>query len=365
MDSAHSLGGIIKRILVLLVVSATLVAGGTGAADASAVAPAVTPRPTRIMLVGDSVTQGKVGDFTWRYRLWQTLQRAGKYVDFVGPHTGLFATDTRTYENPGYADPDFDQDHAAWWGLALADIDTPMNLHDTLIAYRPDIVIDDLGFNDLVWAAESPEQVIDRQRQFVTDVRAADPGVTVILGQLSQTWKKNRSGDPIVNEYNDLLVDLATSLDQPRARVIAAVRPNEYVEGVDTYDPAHPTASGEIKLAQQFADVLATLPLADRPPAPPTAPATYSGAAVVSVVALRRAARLTFTTPLGATRQSVWKRDVSADGRWRLVTSVPAEAHRLRVDGLRGHHTYAFRVRSISGRLTSTTYSNRVRVRVG
>jgi hypothetical protein len=45
---------------------------------------------TRIMVVGDSISQGSAGDFTWRYRLDRHLAGAGAAVDFVGPRSDLY-----------------------------------------------------------------------------------------------------------------------------------------------------------------------------------------------------------------------------------------------------------------------------------
>jgi hypothetical protein len=325
---------------------------------------------TRVLIIGDSVTQGRVGDFTWRYRLWNTLQGQGKNVDFVGPHTGLHDDNGTPYDNsddsydaPGYADPAFDQDHAAWWGMSLTDIDVRMNLLDTLAAEQPDVVINDLGINDLSFVA-TPTMLIDRMRQFVADVRSVNPHASVILGQLTQTWHlDSHSGEPVVEQYNAMLTDLGASLDQPGARVLVAPRPADYVEGIDTYDAAHPTASGEVKLADQFSSAFDTLPAPYRPTPPPTAPTTYAGVAHLAAAARPRAARLSFTTPTAATRQAVWKRDVTAHGRWHLVAYVPASTHTYRAGSLHRHHRYAFQLRAYSGPLMSTTYSNRVALR--
>lgn len=34
-----------------------------------------------VMIVGDSITQGKEGDWTWRYRLWEWFNDQGVQVD--------------------------------------------------------------------------------------------------------------------------------------------------------------------------------------------------------------------------------------------------------------------------------------------
>src|SRR4051794_6230696 len=106
------------RVLVgALVLAAAMVAPLVGVEAQKAVAQ--TSSPVRILILGDSVTQGSVGDWTWRYRLWQHFADAGVAVDFVGPSRDLFDRSTNTYVPDGYLDPDFDQDHAARWGNAL------------------------------------------------------------------------------------------------------------------------------------------------------------------------------------------------------------------------------------------------------
>ena len=47
----------------------------------------------RVMIVGDSMTQGQEGDYTWRYRIWQWFKEQGVAVDFVGPYTGTVQPD--------------------------------------------------------------------------------------------------------------------------------------------------------------------------------------------------------------------------------------------------------------------------------
>ena len=72
--------------------------------------------PVRILIVGDSITQGSAGDWTWRYRLWQHLTEHGVSVDFVGPRDDLWDNVTSQFGSQAYVDPAFDQDHAARWG---------------------------------------------------------------------------------------------------------------------------------------------------------------------------------------------------------------------------------------------------------
>lgn len=44
--------------------------------------------PLKIMFVGDSITHGHEGAYTWRYRMWQWLKFNDIKFKFVGPYTG-------------------------------------------------------------------------------------------------------------------------------------------------------------------------------------------------------------------------------------------------------------------------------------
>jgi len=46
------------------------------------------PGTIRMMVVGDSISQGGEGDWTWRYRLWEWFKDQQVTVDFVGPFLG-------------------------------------------------------------------------------------------------------------------------------------------------------------------------------------------------------------------------------------------------------------------------------------
>ncbi|MEO1087168.1 MAG: G-D-S-L family lipolytic protein, partial [Acidobacteriota bacterium] len=79
-------------------------------------AQAVAAAPTRILFVGDSITQGGQGYASYRYPLYFDLLVAGYDVDFVGPRD---AAHNNVPPQPAlYPDYDttFDRDHAGYWG---------------------------------------------------------------------------------------------------------------------------------------------------------------------------------------------------------------------------------------------------------
>ena len=332
-------------------VAGILLAGALTAGPATAETP-----PARILIVGDSVTQGASGDYTWRYRLWKTLQARQKTVDFVGPRSDV-SDDSTTY-----ADPDFDQDHAARWGAFFtvdgwwAGMGYPEDVTQDLVStYAPDVVIEDLGLNNLTFVDESAEQVIAKVEGFVADVRAVRPSTSIVLGQLTQSWFPGGE----VDTYNALLLDLAAELDRPDARVVVAAAPDDYTKLGDTYDGTHPNAQGEVKIADQFAEALATLPLPDKQVPQPT----YAGAADVSARPRVGAARLDFTVPSSATKQVIWKRDLTRGGPWRVAAIVGPGADHYRVTHLRRRHRYAFKLLAYKDATASSSFSNVARAR--
>lgn len=341
----------LSRTLTPLAALATLAAvagvAGPGPGDAHAGEPASDP--TRILIIGDSVTNGSVGDWTWRYRLWNNLTGpGGADVDFVGPNVGVLDGEADTINAMEYADPDFDVDHAARWGMSLALPDHPAG--DLVAAYGADVVIEHLGLNDLTWLRETPEAVAGLARRLVTDARAASPDVSVVLCQLPQTWIGKTA------EYNRLIEDVAAELDDAAARVVVAEAPDPFLLDVDTWDLAHPSAMGEVKIARSVAEALADVGVGT---APEVFPQVVNGPAEAPVLASVQThgidVGLTWSGALGATGVRWWWRDVTAEGDWLEVR----EPGRVAV---RPGQVSEWRVQAFKGAAVSPLFSNVVRL---
>lgn len=299
------------------------------------------PDPVRVLLVGDSVTQGSAGDWTWRYRLWHHLVDSGTAVDFVGPRDDLLDNVTSTQGSHAYADPAFDPDHAARWGMSFAAQDVPIGA--LVEEYHPDVVVEQLGINDLAWDRRSPAEVAAFARRFVEDARAADPSVAVVLGGLPQTWV------PGAQEYDASLPALASALSTDGSTVVAASPEQPFVEGTDTYDAAHPTATGEVKIAAGVADALAVLGVGRPYPRPlPVVPNGPRVPAALSVRAGDGEATLTWQSPPGATAEYVWIRDATTGEPWaRLPYAVRQST--FTAGGLTNYDAYQFRLQAEKG----------------
>ncbi|HEY0889322.1 MAG TPA: GDSL-type esterase/lipase family protein [Nocardioides sp.] len=232
--------------------------------------PAHAAEPTRVLIVGDSVTQGSNGDFTWRYFAWQELAGAGRGVDFVGPYTG-----THSGDQPGqvwggsYADAGFDQDHAARWGKAMWEqawwpSEQAPSIAE-LMTGGADVVVLALGVNDLRFSGGDVASLRADTVEVVRQIRAVDPSAGVVLGAVPQSWVAG------VNAWNAALPGLAAELATGESTVVAT-NPAGWTQA-DTTDNLHPNTVGQQKLATTFVQALTALtePTAQEPTPEPTA----------------------------------------------------------------------------------------------
>jgi len=303
-------------------------------------AAGATADPVRILVVGDSMTQGSSGDWTWRYRLSKHLTGAGVQVDFVGPRTDLFDNIAGELGDHSYADTGFDQDHAAKWGLSLALLaaEPPTGIgwtiEELVSTYHPDVVLELLGVNDLTFLGGQPAGVADDLRDLVEDARSADPQVDVVLCHVPQPWQ------PKVPPFNALVDDLARDLDSSDSRVVVAAADEGYVRAEDTWDDAHPNSHGELKIAAAFEDALSALDVG--PPAQRPIPDVPRGPRIPPLLSAHAAGAGEVTSSWvrspGANESEVWLRDATAAGSWQRVAQHVTETSYLLADLPAWHH---------------------------
>jgi lysophospholipase L1-like esterase len=323
---------------------------------AQAPAVAAADEQLRILVVGDSVTQGSAGDWTWRYRLWRHLQATSAVpVDLVGPRDDLFDARVGAPGNYDYVDPAFDTQHAARWGTNLAVADIP--LQKLVETYRPDVVIALLGINDLALGA-SAEQVGQGLENLVLEAHAGDPAVDVVLAEIVQTWV------PGAAAVNDHLHQAAAEIDDPSARVLVAETADGFGRRHDTYDGTHPSARGEVVIASAVADGLARLGIGLPAPRPePTVPVGPRMPVAVKGAVRHGGVRLTWSPSPGADSYRVLYRRPAVSRRWSVVGDTPGRRWVFR--GLRGGERVQLAVLPRKGRdlAEPDVLSNVVRVR--
>ncbi|MEU1277277.1 GDSL-type esterase/lipase family protein [Streptomyces sp. NPDC005805] len=212
----------------------------------------------RFMFVGDSMTIGRAGDFSWRYRMWQHLSALGEPFAIVGPRHELYDTEADAPVSTRYADPDFPPEarrHLAGWGegwLHMAPV-----VEDAVRAHRPDVLLVSLGLIDLGFYTDA-EQTALNVREFVARARAANPSVRMVLLPVIPNVRAETDA-PFAAEcarFNVLLAKAVADLDAPGSPLLMASRPAGYDLRTDTYDGTHPGPTGETKLAGAFADAM-------------------------------------------------------------------------------------------------------------
>ena len=214
----------------------------------------------RFLFVGDSMTIGRSGDFTWRFRMWQHLEAtigAGGYA-IVGPRTQVYDTEARAPVSYLYGDPSFPagaRRHFAGWGegwLHMAPV-----IADTAAATRADVLLVSLGLIDLGFYTNS-EQTALNVRAFIAAARTANPHIRMVLLPVIPNIRAETDA-PFAAEcdrFNTLLAKAVADLDEPASPLLLASRPSTYDIHADTYDGTHPGPTGEHKLAAAFADAL-------------------------------------------------------------------------------------------------------------
>ncbi|MFE4692509.1 GDSL-type esterase/lipase family protein [Streptomyces sp. NPDC056749] len=214
----------------------------------------------RFLFVGDSMTVGKAGDFTWRYRMWQHLEATlgdGGYA-ITGPRTELYDTEANAPLSHAYGDVSFPapaRRHLAGWGegwLHMAPV-----IADTVTAARADVLLVSLGLIDLGFYTDSA-QTAANARAFITAARTANPRIKLVLLPVIPNVRAESDGPFAAecNRFNSLLAQAVADLDAPSSPVLLTEHPAGYDIHTDTYDGTHPGPTGEHKLAGAFADAM-------------------------------------------------------------------------------------------------------------
>ena len=201
------------------------------------------PSSTRLMPLGDSITQADSQHDSYRRPLWLKLQSSGFDIDFVGSqtshHRGL----------PPHRD--FDMDHEGHWGWRADEVlDRVGEWADSEL---PDIVLVHLGTNDVL-QSQSTRSTIDEIGQIIDRIRIANSDVTILLAQLIPVDNEGRN--VAIRSLNDAILVLAESKHNESSSVRVVDQFFGFDPKLDTYDGLHPNPTGEEKMAQNWFSAL-------------------------------------------------------------------------------------------------------------
>jgi hypothetical protein len=208
---------------------------------------------TKVMPLGDSITEAETGHASYRYWLWQTIQSNGfTNVDFVGSRTGVL--------NGPPQFPNFDQNHEGHWGWRADQI--LANIGGWANTYRPDVVLMHLGTND-IFQGQSVSSTINELGSIIDTIRQHSPNVTVLLAQVIPATSNGSQ----LQQLNSQIPGLASQKNTAQSRVIAVDQWTGYSASADNYDGVHPNQSGEQKMRNKWYSALS--PFLTPPPEPP------------------------------------------------------------------------------------------------
>ncbi|MCB5178350.1 GDSL-type esterase/lipase family protein [Streptomyces antimicrobicus] len=213
----------------------------------------------RFMFVGDSMTIGRAGDYTWRYRMWQHLRSTfGGPFQIVGPRSALYDLHAEAPVSQDYADPGFPDKarrHLAGWGEGWQHM-APV-IGEAVAGHRPDVLLISLGLIDLGFYTLADETAANARR-FVAAARSARPGIRMVLLPVVPNVRAESDAAFAAEcaRFNELLAKAVADLDTDASPILLGARPRGYDIHRDTYDGTHPNAAGEHRLAGEFAAVL-------------------------------------------------------------------------------------------------------------
>ncbi|KAK0724515.1 SGNH hydrolase-type esterase domain-containing protein [Lasiosphaeris hirsuta] len=188
----------------------------------------------RWMPLGDSIT-----DYgCWRAWIWQRFQKDGYDIDLVGGE--------KAGENcSGLA---FDRDHEGHPGFLAIDIVSKSQLVGWLKANPADIITVHLGTNDIYQRNIKTTDITTALGTLIDQMRTSNPATRIIVAQIIPLPAKDKQ----VQELNSAIPALAASKNSTVSPVWVVNQWTNFTTADLGSDRIHPSASGDIKIADKF-----------------------------------------------------------------------------------------------------------------
>jgi lysophospholipase L1-like esterase len=201
-------------------------------------------KPVKIMLIGDSITEGICSSESYRRYLDGMLRRDGKLIDFIG---------SRKKHRDNQVEPDsyeYDIEHEGHWGKDsgwLAE-----NLPGLLKGDAPDVAVIHLGSADIV-SSITTDRIIGNIDRVVAALRAKNKNVKIVLAKIIPVQGKAKEVELLnmkISEFEGahsttgsplLVADLHTGFSASEDLTDGGILPNP---------------SGAKKMARTFCDAI-------------------------------------------------------------------------------------------------------------
>lgn len=189
---------------------------------------------TKIMPLGDSITDC---DF-WRTMLFNKLDENGFNVESVGSQYGH---------------------HEGHSGMLVTQLAATNNLEKWLDASNPDIVMMHFGTNDC-WGNTGTQKILDAYTKLVAQMRANNPNMIIVVAQIIPMHPSDQYDyKTIIEDLNAAMVDWANKLTTAESPIILCDQYTGFNADTDTYDGAHPNASGSKKMCENWYQTLGSI----------------------------------------------------------------------------------------------------------
>jgi hypothetical protein len=316
------------------------------------------PGLVKMMIVGDSITAGQAGDYTWRYWFYQQERAAGVDLSLVGPYSGLATINPNPppgelgitlpspkYDDHDYADPNFDQRCLCLWGYQIDQAKAAM--YNAVERGKPDYLLVLMGAAEMAfWGVTNPNVAEAKVQPLIAVARAANPDIRIVLGNVPEN--QNDIDKPAAARRDATFnADLArdgqawSTLQSPIVVIDTGIDP-----ATDLYDNSHPNSHGEVKIAAAFVNALAAdfsvgVPFPFPMPSPPLGP---QQAPQLTAKGGKGSATLTWTSSLGAWDYIIYTHDVTTG-----ANLLPDTSHPTRYTAKLKPGTYSFTVQPEKG----------------
>lgn len=213
-----------------------------------------------ILTLGNSITNGTNKYDSYRRSLWQMLHKGNYNFDLIGSWT-------LHHMGGEVPDPDFDMDHDGHSGWKASDILSQPdwdqqrgNIHEWIRAYSPDIVLIELGTNE-VFQCIAVKDAMDNISSIIDILGKKNPHVKIFVARIpplgAQWADKKLCGNDItygkaVINFNRQVAVLVAAKNTAASRVILVDQYSGVNAAADMYDDIHPNETGEKKMAEKW-----------------------------------------------------------------------------------------------------------------
>ncbi|TDB72253.1 ricin-type beta-trefoil lectin domain protein [Micromonospora sp. KC723] len=227
-----------RLLATLTTLTATLALGAVTGSD---VASAESNGGTRVMPLGDSITEGTQVPGGYRIGLWQRVTNGGYRVDFVGSQ----------FNGPANLG---DHDHEGHPGWRIDQIDARIN--GWLTTYQPLTVLLHIGTNDVLQNYDLPGAP-RRLSTLIDRITSTVPHADVFVAQI--TPLANAGQNNAARTFNAAIPGIVRDKVAAGKRV-HLVDMHSALTTADLIDGVHPTAGGYDKMAATWYAALRSVP---------------------------------------------------------------------------------------------------------